>query len=116
MGGVNLEQAVGILASVLSQPWLGVEAINLRDTAIHIEEDHTGGPGRMMQRIDHARGGPGSIAMQQRGGGNAAKPTRGLLQQPATGQRQRTVTMAVVGGRHWFACPQVDPLDWLGLH
>ena len=29
LGGIDLEQAVGILAGILGQPWLGVEAVNL---------------------------------------------------------------------------------------
>ena len=89
-----------VLAGVLSEPRLGVKAVDLRDAPIHIKKDHAGCPGRVMERIDHSAGGPGGVAVQQGGSGDATKATGGLLQQAAAGERQRAVTIAVMGGRH----------------
>ena len=65
--GIDLEERVRVLAGMLLERGLRIEAVNLRHAAIHIEKDHARRPAWMVQaRQNTGRGRPGRVASHER--------------------------------------------------
>ena len=65
--GVDLEERVRILAGMVLERRLWIEAVDLRHAAVHVEEDHARRPARMVQaRQDTGRARPDVIAGHER--------------------------------------------------
>ncbi len=63
---------------------LGVEGVDLGGPAVHVQEDHALGPGRVVERVE--RGAGTEPSLPARGGGRRARPVAAVREQ--RGERQ----------------------------